>query len=177
MLITFPTHKPSGFSLIELMIGIAIFAITMTMGISSYRVWIQNTQIRNATESIQNGLQRARGEAVKRNANVAFTLTGTKSDWTITNVSDGTAIESRSSNEGSKNVTRAVLPLTATTITYGGLGTLVTNADASASLTQIDLDSSILPAAESRNLRINIGAMGNIKMCDPNLTTGSPSAC
>ena len=67
-------QKSPGFTLIEMLIVIAIFSITLTFGVSSYRTWVQNSQIRNAAESIQNGIQRARGEAVKCNANVAFAL-------------------------------------------------------------------------------------------------------
>jgi type IV fimbrial biogenesis protein FimT len=36
--------------------------------------WMRNTEIRNAAESIQNGLNRARAEAVKRNEVLVFSL-------------------------------------------------------------------------------------------------------
>ena len=75
--------RADGFTLIELMITIAIFAITLTFGVSSYRSWVLNNQIRNAAESISNGIMLARAEAVKCNANVAFTI-GTGSSWTVT---------------------------------------------------------------------------------------------
>ena len=122
--------KSSGFTLIEMMITIAIFSITLTFGVSSYRTWVQNTQIRNAAESIQNGIQRARAEAVKCNANVAFTL-GAASSWTVTHVgacgslAAGSTVESRSSGEGSKNVTvSGYTEQNATTITFSNLGTV-----------------------------------------------------
>jgi type IV fimbrial biogenesis protein FimT len=180
-----------GFSLIELMIVIAIFSITLTFGVSSYRIWIQNTHIRNAAESIQNGIQRARAEAVKCNTNVAFTL-GVASSWTITHVAAcgsnaaGSTLESRSGGEGSKNVTVATTPSTATTITFNNLGTIGVppseplNADGTAPVTQIDIDidSSVMAAADSRNLTVTIGLGGIVRMCDPNLAHGSnPQAC
>ena len=34
----------------------------------------------------------------------------------------------------------------------------------------VDIDTSVLSAADSRDLRINIGVGGNFKMCDPNVT-------
>lgn len=170
------THKTSGFTLIEMMIVIAIFSITLTFGVSSYRIWVQNTQIRNAAESILDGIQRARAEAVKRNTNVAFTM-GALSSWSISVVAGGAVIESRSSGEGSKNVTVAMTPVGATTITFSSLGTIATNADASASLTQVSLDSSMLAPADSRDLRVTIGLGGIIRMCDPNSTGTSPTAC
>lgn len=172
-----PKNKPRGFTLIEVMVAIAIIAISMVLGIPSYRAWVQNTQIRNAAESIQNGMQRARAEAVKRNANVAFTL-GANSSWTVRVVNTGEQVDARNSNEGSNNVTVAATPGGATTLTFNNFGARVANADGSAPLTQIDMDSSLLSAADSRDLRVTVGIGGNVRMCDPNLAPGSsPRAC
>lgn len=168
--------KPSGFSLIELMIGITILAIAMAIGMPSYSQWIQNTHIRNAAESIQQGMQRARAEAVSRNTSIAFTFGGGPF-WAINQVSDGSLIESRPAGEISQNVVFTVLPaatppaVSTTIITFGNLGTVVANADASASITQIDIDSAVLAAADSRELRITVGVGGGVRMCDPNVTT------
>jgi type IV fimbrial biogenesis protein FimT len=63
-----------GFSLIELLITVAIAGILLATGASSYRIWISNMRVRTAAESIQNGLQLARGEAVRRNAQIQFQL-------------------------------------------------------------------------------------------------------
>jgi len=67
----------SGFSLIELMVGLAVLAILLALGVPALSSWMQNTQIRNEAESIQNGLQLARAEAVRRNAVVRFQLVDT----------------------------------------------------------------------------------------------------
>jgi type IV fimbrial biogenesis protein FimT len=174
----------SGFSLIELLIGIVILAIALALGMPSYRTWIQNTQIRNAAESIQNGMQRARAEAVTRNTNTAFVLGGGQF-WTISQVSDGSVIEQRPAGEVSANVTLTASPiaippaLPPTTITFSSLGSVVANADGTASITQIDIDSSLLTAAESRELRLTVGVGGIIRMCDPNpgVATSDPRHC
>ena len=169
----------SGFSLIELLIGIAIMAILAGLAMPSFQAWLQNTQIRNAAESIQNGLQRARAEAVGRNTNVEFVL-GAGSSWVV-QLPDGTNIESRSSSEGSRDVTLTALAadLTpATTVTFNNFGgVLVNNADASVPFAQVDLDSSVLAAADSQELRVTIGVGGNVRMCDPNASAPSPRAC
>jgi len=184
-----PKAVPFGFTLIELIIAVAIFSITLTFGVSGYRTWVQNSQIRNAAESIQNGIQRARGEAVKCNANVSFAL-GAATSWTVTHVTAcgtdpsgaaGTTVESRSSGEGSKNV---IVPVhgavdkdgnDATTITFSNLGTV---ADPATALRQIDLSSSVA-TAELRDLRVAIGPGGNSRVCDPNLDAAStdPRRC
>lgn len=68
------TNSRRGFSLIELLITVAIAGILLALGASSFRVWISNMRIRTVAESIQNGLQLARGEAVRRNALIRFQL-------------------------------------------------------------------------------------------------------
>lgn len=169
----FPKSRGMGFSLIELMIGVVIMGILAAVAMPSFRTWLQNTQIRNAAESIANGLQKARAEAVARNTNVTFVL-GANSSWVVSVVASGEVIESRSANEGSQNVTRTVSPAGATTITFNNFGAIVANADASATLTQVDLAA----VGGNQNLRVTIGVGGNTRMCDPNLAPGSsPRAC
>jgi type IV fimbrial biogenesis protein FimT len=70
-------YSETGFSLIELLVGITIMGILFMLGVPSFKSWIQNTQIRTATEAIQNGLELARAEAVRRNTLVRFQLTTT----------------------------------------------------------------------------------------------------
>lgn len=174
-----PTARPSGFSLVELMIAIAIMATLMGLAVPSFRTWLQNSQIRNAAESVQNGLQRARAEAVGRNANVEFVL-GAGSSWVVQLPLPASAvIESRPASEGSRDVAVAVTPGGTTTVTFNNFGSVVTpNGDGSAPFTRVDLDSSVLDAADSQNLRVTIGVGGNARMCDPNLAAGSsPRAC
>jgi type IV fimbrial biogenesis protein FimT len=169
-----------GVTLTEMLIGIAIVAIMMAVGLPSYTAWIQNTQIRNATESVLNGMQLARNEAVRRNTNVQLAL-GTQSSWEIREGSNtGTLIQARTYGAGSKNVTVAVLPANATTITFSSLGRVVANADASATITQLNFDvpTTILADTASRNLRITVGAGGNVRMCDPTVTdSADPRLC
>ncbi|QWT20690.1 GspH/FimT family pseudopilin [Bacillus sp. NP157] len=73
-----------GFSLIELMVTITILFILVTFGIPSFRDFLNNSRIRSAAESIQNGLREARNEAAQRGTNVRFELTsGTGASWQV----------------------------------------------------------------------------------------------
>jgi type IV fimbrial biogenesis protein FimT len=171
--------KSMGFTLVELMVVVSILAITITLGIPSYRGWVQNTQIYNAAESAENGLQKAKAEATKRNTTVEFVL-GTNPPWQIQ--LPGSAVIETSTTEGAKNVVATATPAGADTVTFNSLGGVVSpnptaNANGvTATLTQIDFDSGVL--AGSRNLRVTIGLGGITRMCDPNLAAGSsPRAC
>lgn len=178
-------RQDAGFSLIELLVGIAIIAIVLFLGLPGYRQWIQNTQIRTAAESIQNGLQVARMEATRRNTRVQFVFTGADSGWSVgcVNVVDPdcpAAIQDRPAGEGSKNASLTIVPAGATTITFSGLGRVTPNEDGSARITQVDIDvpADILDASESRDLRILVSEGGQILMCDPNISaTDDPRKC
>ncbi|MDP1541315.1 MAG: GspH/FimT family pseudopilin [Methylotenera sp.] len=191
MLSFLPNRSQQGFSLIELMIGIVIMAIAVSLGMPSYKAWIQNTRIRTAAESIQSGIQLARGEAVKRNLRVQFDLRGANSAWTVCvspavpgacpNPDDATTIQSRAIGEGSSNDI-TVIPSDALPFVFNSFGAMASPAPSAANgLITIDVDVStaVLSAAESRDLRIVIGVGGSARLCDPTLSTSGtdPRRC
>ncbi len=74
------TRRPGaleGFTLIEVMIAMAVMAIALALGLPNVSVWIQNTQLKTAAEGVVSGLQLARAEALRRNARVRFQLVTT----------------------------------------------------------------------------------------------------
>jgi type IV fimbrial biogenesis protein FimT len=183
--------KMSGFSMIELMVVITIMAVVMALGIPSYNEWIQNTKIRSAAESIQNGVLLARAEAVKRNARVQFTLDALGSAWVVgceTPVADDNGdglddcpaeIQVNSGNEGS-SAEVTVVSTDDTPFVFSSLGTLVSPAPSAAdNLVRITVDNSALSTAESRELTIVLGVGGNARTCDPSLDSAGtdPRKC
>ena len=74
----------AGITLIEVLIAVAIVGLLLAFAAPSATVWIQNTQLRNSAESVLNGIQMARLEALKRNTNVSFQLTDANSTaWRV----------------------------------------------------------------------------------------------
>ena len=63
-----------GFTLLELMIALAIAAIMMMIGLPSYQLLVDNTKTKGTAESMLSGLRLARAEAIKRNAPMRFQL-------------------------------------------------------------------------------------------------------
>ncbi|MGV8934226.1 MAG: GspH/FimT family pseudopilin [Gallionellaceae bacterium] len=162
-MLSHPSYK-RGFSLIELMVAVAILAILLTAVLPSFKAWIQNAKIRTATESLKNGLQLARVEAIRRNQGVIFSLVGTDSTWSVDTIATAAAssvqIQSRSSAEGSSTVT--LIATGGTTATFNGLGRTV-----GTGLTKIDVVNNILTSTEMKKLRILISSGGQIRSCDP----------
>jgi type IV fimbrial biogenesis protein FimT len=105
--------RQRGMTLIEVMIAVTLAVILLALGMPSFFTGMQNRQIRTAADAIQNGLQVARNEALRRNRAVRFSL-GTQSSWTVgcstpdPAIVDGqetcpALIRTRSGQEGSAN--------------------------------------------------------------------------
>lgn len=192
-----------GVTLIELVIGLAIIALLMAMAIPGFQAWIQNTKIRTTAESIQDGLQLARAEAVRRNTLVRFqlmstadancALSNTGTNWVVSRA-DATGqcniapsdtvnpmtIQGHSSTEGATNITVNATDAaggTAYMIIFNGLGRVTANDDGSTSINRVDISSAVLAPPNSRPLRVVIGTGGNIKMCDPSVVAPDTRAC
>ncbi len=170
----------TGFSLIEVMAAITIVAVLLAVAMPSFQAMLQGIQVKTAAEALNNGLQLAKGEAVRRNANVTFTL-GTGTAWSVgcaTPVLDTNAdgvdecpavIQSRANEISSANVTLTVAPVGATAVTFSGLG----RATAANPITSL----SVGATGTNRALRIVISG-GSIRMCDPNIvSTGNARKC
>ncbi len=172
-----------GFTLIELMIGIAVLGIVLALGMPSYNAWIQNTRVRNTAESILAGLQLARSEAVSRNQSVRFVFDDEDGNWVVgcvtINPSCPASIQKNMRGEGS-SASITVMPSDDDTIIFDNLGRMTSPVPAGgASFTSFEVDilPEILAADETRNLRITVDIGGSVRLCDPNVDTHDPRAC
>ncbi|MBK7423201.1 MAG: GspH/FimT family pseudopilin [Propionivibrio sp.] len=64
-----------GFSLVELVVAIAIMGVLMALGLPALTTYTRNVKLRAGAESFLAGLQMARGEAVRLNTPVELILT------------------------------------------------------------------------------------------------------
>jgi len=164
-----------GFTLIELMIAFAVLAVLLVLGLPSFMETIQNMQVRTAAESILDGMQIARSEAVRRNAYTQFVL-GPGTGWTIIEINPPTSglacstvstIQTRSSAEGSEKATVAVSPAGSTVVTFTPTGWTTSSCAGASPIAQINVGSSILDSTKERPLEVRITPSGGIRMCAP----------
>jgi type IV fimbrial biogenesis protein FimT len=169
-----PGRTARGFTLVEMMIALAVLGLLMLAALPEIRTWMQNTQIRTAAEGMVNGLQLARTEAVRRNTNIEMEVVGI-SGWNVT--VGGSVIQSRASGEGSPSALLTIDPAGATKTTFNGLGRQVPNGDGSEPIAAILIDSSTIDAAATRELCITVGTGGVVRLCDPQVAAGDTRAC
>ena len=108
--------KRSGFTLVELLVVIAVLAIVATVGIPNFGPTVANSRATAAANDLLGALQLARSEAVRLNEPVLITPTGGNwaAGWTITRA--GTPIRQRDA------LTRVNIAGGPATITFGSAG-------------------------------------------------------
>jgi len=80
-----PRSYSHGFTLVELVVTMAVLSLLAFAVMPSVADWIRSTRVRNAAEAVQNGLQKARTEALRQNKNVTFWLVSLADDRVIDN--------------------------------------------------------------------------------------------
>ena len=166
-----------GFTLIELMVTIAIVGLLLLLGVPTMRGVIENGRIRMAAESWQYGLTLARNEAVRRNDRIQFV---TSADGWVVSMMDNTVLHSGSGQEGAASLAIAITPNNATRVTYNAFGRVLdpNPADLSPPITEVQIESANPPGLASyRPLRVQLLAGGLSRLCDPALGSTDPRAC
>ncbi len=182
-----------GFTLIELMIALAIFAILVVLAGPIYADFMGNSKIRNAGENTLTGIRLAQSNAIKNNRPTKFVIDPSAAGgWAVYAYDDEAgasgayalaAINSYSWADGAARTTVTVLPAGATTLTFDGLGRVVLNgfpqvADGTASLTRVDITNPTVTTP--RQLSVTVTALGGstaTKLCDPLVIAPDPRSC
>ncbi len=196
----------SGFSLVELIVGMAILALLVSLGIPQYSTFIANARLRTTAEGITNGLNIARAEAVKRNSRVELVFTNdepieplantiaastTGPNWMVrawvpaTNSYD--FIEGKLGAEGSgKTGVPGVTVNTVTagiydgTVTFTGFGALNSAQPLTFQVTYPTAGACDTVATQGplRCLNVTVSPGGQIRICDPKITAAKDTrAC
>jgi len=193
-----------GLTLVELLVTLSMLAFLMLAGMPSLGSWMRNTQIRTAAESLQNGLAKARNEALRRNQRAIFSLvnstsasncalSATSANWIVSlqspadNCDEANSqttapmiLERWGSSEASSSITLQVKDetcasnATTTQVVYNGYGRLDTAAATPMRCIVIGHSG----GSGNRTLRLNISLSGQVRMCDPAVTDAyDPRKC
>lgn len=196
--------RQRGISLIETVVVLAITGVLLAAVMPEVSSWMRSLKVRNATESIKNGLDLARMEALKRNSPVGFWLVADSSSKVPTNacsVSSSAAawvvsvanpggecgepasltaspqlVQRSTAAENAGNVTINALASTGDAATHVIFNGLgqVQAVAGTKSIQTIDITAS---SGTTRRLRVVIDSGGSIRTCDRDADSSDPRAC
>ena len=170
-------QSQGGMSVIEMMITVVIFALLLALGIPAFGQMLANVRVRATASSVLSGLQLARSEALKLNANVTWRVDSTSGGkWSIVLPDDSL----RDTSAADSPTTIAVSSGDAT-IVFNNIGQRTTPA-ANLGTVWIDITSTTAGACESdggsvRCLRVLIPIGGNPRLCDPRVPDDDARSC
>lgn len=194
--------RSAGFTVVEMMIAVAVLGILVALGMPSFATFIRNSQVRSSAENMQSGLNLARSEALRRNSRVSFwmvtdltagcTLSGTGNSWVVSMAnptgkcqvasSETVApqlIQSRSGNDSTGAVTLSAIGGgggASSCVTFNGFGQVEdTCTGGGTPITQVQFTAA---TAGTKSLQVRVTPGGAIRMCNPAMTNADdPTFC
>ncbi len=189
---------PRGFTIVELMVTIALLAILLGLAMPSFTTWIRNAQVRTVSDVLQNGLRLAQAEAIRRHRQVVFyrasdstcttttSVDGAGGSWVVRTVPmvTGDPVEAVQCGQLA-DVAAGVAIAGPTALCFNSGGRQVANADPDIGGTACVLDATgtstfdVTSSNADRPLRVLVTLGGSVRMCDPakTLSASTPDGC
>ena len=195
-------HLVTGFSLIELLVGLAIVAMLLALGLPAFSNSLANAKIRASASAFHSSAQFARSEAIRLNGGVELILTADAAiaanvqtvvpSLTGSNVmvryripgstDPYTFLQSKSAQEGSlQSGGGNSVHTTASTATLVFDGSGATDQAAQATFSFTNPAGGACADAQGvgpmRCLNVRISVTGQTRLCDPVIAAGDSRAC
>lgn len=168
-----------GFSLLEIVVTLAILAIGAALAMPMFRDVIRSTAVSNSTNDLVTALSSARSESIRRGVQVAVRSTSGGADW-----STGWSVIADSDRSGTFTVADEVVStypalanqyrVYAKNAGAGGDGIVVFNMNGGLTSGGYDLNVCFPSNDSSKSRRIRVRASGNVS--SHKNTAGSPAA-
>jgi type IV fimbrial biogenesis protein FimT len=162
--------------MIELMIGLAIFAILLMLALPNYRQFMVNAQIRNAAETVLAGARLAQLEAIKRNEPVQM-IYAAGTGWQVRDVATDSLLGEGLLVGGAKQAQLTVTPAGTSRVTFTGLGRVIPQSpvDGTDAIGRVDI--TVAGASNPNPLAVIISGATGVKLCDPKFVLPDPMGC
>ncbi len=197
----------AGFTMIELVVSMGIFAVLVALTVPTMSQWIKSTKVRAAADALQNGLRMAQTESLRRSRQVVFALTtnaptATSPSFTASNNGNNWAIQTNpaltGSGEAAVFVGAGVLTSAGSAVTIQGpaeicfnsVGHLVVNTSTSVpggtcqpgnaySTSTLAPIYTYQVALSGQTMNVTVAVGGQIRICDPSqtLSNSNPYGC
>jgi|EndMetStandDraft_4_1072995.scaffolds.fasta_scaffold256352_2 type IV fimbrial biogenesis protein FimT len=187
-----PRVAKRGFTLIELVVTIALLGVLFSLAVPSFSAWINNAKVRSVADSLQNGLRVAQAESMRRNRQVVFSLTNAQPAlgaaatangkyWSVQTVAQfsDTAAEFLQGGALSDVASGVTITSPAVAVCFNSNGRLTTNATATgvpnANCAAANAEFVIAKPGADRSLSVRVGLGGQVRMCDPQRSASTSS--
>ena len=190
--------RQRGFTVVELMMTIALLALLLGLAVPSFTTWVRNAQVRTVSDGLQNGLRLAQAEAIRRHRQVVFfrtdastctaatTAAADGAFWVVRTVPlvAGDPVEAVQCGHLG-DVASGVSIAGATALCFNSGGRQVANANpgiggaacalAASGTSSFDISTS----HADRPLRVLVTLGGGVRLCDPakTLSSSHPDGC
>lgn len=191
---------PRGFTLVELLVTLALMAILLSMGAPLLTTWTANARVRAVAEQLGNDLRLTQSEALRRNRQTVFALTNATPALNATATEDGSrwfaqalplmAGETLSDAHfilASSNARQNKVSLTGPAVTcFNAIGRPTSNSATGLGENCIAPTSATTPVqyevsatSSDRPLRVSVFMGGQVRLCNParSLASGAADGC
>jgi type IV fimbrial biogenesis protein FimT len=197
-------ERARGFTLVELVVTIALISLMLGMAAPKFSVWVRNARVRTAADSLSNGIRLAQAEAVRRNRQVVFfftdtascttslAATGSGSFWAVRTVAltSGDTVEAVQCGLLA-DASSAVIVSGATAVCFNSMGRQTANAapglgsgvactlDGTGTSTFNVSTAGTAVVGSDRPMRVLVALSGQVRQCDParTLSSTAPDGC
>lgn len=188
-----------GFTVIELLITVAVLATLSILGVPTMNGAINNAKVRSTTEALQNGLRTAQAEAIHRSRQTAFVLTNDTPAKDATPSADGKywyvqvlpvvpgeAVIDSYIQGGQFGARTAGTTITGPAVVcFNSIGRAVTNTatglpgNVSCAAPTPRTTFNVTKTGADRTLQLQVSAAGKIRMCDTSrsVSAAQPDGC
>lgn len=174
-------RRAHGFSLLEIVVTLAIFGLVIALGAPSFATQVRNTRINNVAEELRDTLQFARQEAVRRNRPVQVRVTSlAPPTWEVVEAQTPANVLRRKNPEESAGAVR-LIPTPAVpipTATFDAFGrVLASNPGGGAPFSRINVTRPEESTAQVRELDVVLNLAGTTRICAPQAPANSFASC
>lgn len=174
-----PLRAPKGFTLVEVMVVIAIVAILAAIAAPSFNSIIDKYRVKRAADTLSAFMINAKSEAIKRNTTVSAVFTGAGATWCVGMITaPAITCDCTAANCQIDAVDRVISSASFKDVKLNGPATGHAFQFRTQRGTVVGNETVELESAAGLKLNVVVSMFGRVKLCSPDGSiSGYPSSC